>query len=508
MRTHLPVALMIAICAVVAGAATRIDVTQGIKKLAAGDGITITEVSSEKGTIAAGDTITVKGTYTLASQQNAHLFFSVTQNTKEAPAITVEQGKGFTHKTIQAGTGEYEMTINIPYEGWTHLGFYDSETGKSFGELYFGTKEQMDKIAHWDLDKWFTQKSGNENIVPATNNWNYWQIFNEWEALMEGKNGMPKDEAKAGQFLTQLIKGVYLVKFNPTDGFNPQTPGELLQAFSKTSSLKSAKDRLGGSGFFRTKRENNKLMASFLTEQPDQMKQDIKKNPQLVFISMEEITPDKFVSHVKSAQESLRNAPVAGVQNKTKIGSKVIPSTLDPAYAAKREQAFTEWNKPPRTDEIFKEQSKSHIPIYNEHRKDQSNRDIYIQNSGARYWVLGGLTDQSLLKVHQDKLTIGDELASVSYYENEKGQKVYWALWCSGTHANWVKEKMREYGITPARIDYTFADKLQSFSDTLNPYSGILALASLGISLIALCLLVVLFIKSVLTRSSDKPREA
>jgi len=149
-------------------------------------------------------------------------------------------------------------------------------------------------------------KSGNENVdATATNNWNYFQKFNEWEALMEGKNGMPKDEAKARQILTQLIKGVYSVKFSAADGFNPQTPGGYLQTFRRSSSLQSGKDRLGGSGFFRTKRENNKLMASFLTEQPTQMKQDIEKNPQLVFISMEEITPDKFISHVKSAQDAL-----------------------------------------------------------------------------------------------------------------------------------------------------------------------------------------------------------
>jgi len=169
-------------------------------------------------------------------------------------------------------------------------------------------------------------KSGNENVdATAINERNFWDTFNEWKALMEGKGGMPKDEAKAGQILTQLIKGVFLVKFGPADGFNPQTPGEFLQAFSKTSSLKSGKDRLGGSGFFRTKRENDKLMASFLTEQPDQMKQDIEQNPQLVFISMEEITPDKFILHVKSAQESLRNEPVV------KSSSPIVVNTVEPS---------------------------------------------------------------------------------------------------------------------------------------------------------------------------------
>lgn len=157
-------------------------------------------------------------------------------------------------------------------------------------------------------------KSGKESIdATATNDGNFWKKYNDWEALMEGKGGIPKDEAKAGQILTQLIKGVYLVKFGPANGFNPQTPGEFLQAFSKTSSLKSGKDRLDGSGFFRTKCDNNKLIASFLTEHPDQMKQDIEKNPQLAFISTEEITPDKFISHVKSAQESLPNEPVQSI---------------------------------------------------------------------------------------------------------------------------------------------------------------------------------------------------
>lgn len=362
-------------------------------------------------------------------------------------------------------------------------------------------------------------KSGNENIAAtAANDGNFWKIFNEWESLMEGKNGMPKDAAKAGQILTQLIKGVYLVKFGPADGFNPQTPGEFLQAFHKTSSLRSGKERLGGSGFFRTKRENNKLTASFLTEQPDQMKQDIEENPQLVFISMEEVTREKFISHVKSVQESLQNEVVmkfgspAVANTVQKSGDKaisslcrIIPSTLDPAYAAKREQAFTEWNKPPRTDEIFKELSKSNIPIYNEHKADQNNRDIYMLNTmGARYWVLGGLTEQALLKVHEDKLKIGDELVSASYYKNGQEQKVYWALWCSGTHAYLVKQKMREYGITPSRIELTFAYKLQMFSGKLDPYAGILALSSLGISLITLLLLVILFIKSMLTRRLDK----
>ncbi|MCG2660577.1 MAG: hypothetical protein L6437_10075 [Kiritimatiellae bacterium] len=162
MRTHHIIVLMIAICTVAAVAATRIEVTQGVKKFATGDSITIAEVSSEKGTLAAGDTITVKGTYTLASQKKAHLLLSVTQDA--AKVSLPEQGKGSAHKTINAGTGEYEMTISFSQKGWLHLGLYNPETGKPFGQLYFGTKEQMDKIAHWNLD-YVTSEQPGKNIV-------------------------------------------------------------------------------------------------------------------------------------------------------------------------------------------------------------------------------------------------------------------------------------------------------------------------------------------------------
>ena len=166
-------------------------------------------------------------------------------------------------------------------------------------------------------------KSGNENIdTAATNDGNFQKKYNEWKTLMEGKNGMPKDEAKAGQILTQLIKGVYLVKFGPGDRFSPQSPGEYIPVFFQTSSLRSGKDGRLGIGFLRTKRENNKLTASFLTDQPDQMKKDIEKNPKLVFVSMEEMTTEKFISYDKSVQESLRNEPM------TKSGSPAVANSV------------------------------------------------------------------------------------------------------------------------------------------------------------------------------------
>jgi hypothetical protein len=162
MRTHLPATLITLFCAATVGAATRTEFSQGAKKFAAGDNITITEVASENGTLAVGDIVTVKGTYTLASQKKARLLLSVTRDATQA--TLAEQNERAARKTINAGAGEYEMTISISQEGCLHLGLYNPETGKPFGQIYFGTKEQMDKIANWNLDHVASEQSG-KNIV-------------------------------------------------------------------------------------------------------------------------------------------------------------------------------------------------------------------------------------------------------------------------------------------------------------------------------------------------------
>ncbi|MFZ4780398.1 MAG: tetratricopeptide repeat protein [Terrimicrobiaceae bacterium] len=145
--------------------------------------------------------------------------------------------------------------------------------------------------------------AGSSSVPTKTSN--YWDTFAQWEALMEGKDGMPKDRAKADQLLPLLITDVYLVRFRPADGFNPRTPGEFLEAFHEASQLRSERSRLGGTGFFRTRVENDKLIASFFTQQPERMKQDIERDSRFIFISNEKVTAETFVRHVESRQESL-----------------------------------------------------------------------------------------------------------------------------------------------------------------------------------------------------------
>jgi len=143
---------------------------------------------------------------------------------------------------------------------------------------------------------------------------NYWDNYKAWEASRRS------DEKKAAELLPGLIKNVYLVTFQPVNGFDPKNPGEFLTEFGRTSGLLSGKDRLGGASFFRTKVMGEHLIGSFLTEEPEQMKADIKKNPSLRFMFSMELTPKIFVEYVDSPQESLP-APKAAAPPDTKVAS-------------------------------------------------------------------------------------------------------------------------------------------------------------------------------------------
>ena len=88
--------------------------------------------------------------------------------------------------------------------------------------------------------------------------------------------------------------------------FRPSTPREFLKKFNEYSSLQSGRDRIGGASFFRTKLQVGTLIGSFITETPDKMIADIKRNSSLVLLWTAEVTPGIFVMHETSKQESLK----------------------------------------------------------------------------------------------------------------------------------------------------------------------------------------------------------
>jgi hypothetical protein len=117
-------------------AAKRVKFSSTSLKFANGDDIKIEEVRSERGTLAEGDTVTVKGTYTLSSHPAATLLFSITTQDVSRDKATLSQ-------QVQAGTAiPFEMTRPITCDGRLHIGFYPVQGGGCFGTVYFGVKAQ------------------------------------------------------------------------------------------------------------------------------------------------------------------------------------------------------------------------------------------------------------------------------------------------------------------------------------------------------------------------------
>ena len=119
----------------------------GPKAYRDGDVIRITNVTSTSPMLEQGDTVTVKGKVRLDSRAKANLALYLTQ--------TEGDGKEGTNKTqtmiVEEGMADFSLTATIKHRGVLHLTFYDIETGRPFGGVYFGTKPQMVSISDLDV---------------------------------------------------------------------------------------------------------------------------------------------------------------------------------------------------------------------------------------------------------------------------------------------------------------------------------------------------------------------
>lgn len=100
---------------------------------ATGDAITITEVLASSPRIEAGDTVVVRGTYTLQSRPQAMLAISLTTNAPGVSTPIAAQSR----KNVDAGTGTFELAYEIKQPGSLHVTFYPATSGSSFGGVYF-----------------------------------------------------------------------------------------------------------------------------------------------------------------------------------------------------------------------------------------------------------------------------------------------------------------------------------------------------------------------------------
>jgi hypothetical protein len=113
-----------------------------------GDVIEINDVFSTSPRLEHGDTVTVKGRVRLGSRKNAKLTLFVMRIKGHGRAELDATQEAL----VSEGLQDFELKVTITHEGVLHLALYDTITGRSFGGTYFGTPDQMKKIADWNLD--------------------------------------------------------------------------------------------------------------------------------------------------------------------------------------------------------------------------------------------------------------------------------------------------------------------------------------------------------------------
>ena len=149
-------------------------------------------------------------------------------------------------------------------------------------------------------DKWDEQQQ-----LTMAEGGNKWAAYQLWESYYRGKNAVKTDPAKAEKWLREFVQDVWIVKFEPVNDFAPASPEAYLLRIDQYAHVYSGQTEIGTSGFFRTTKKGGKLLGSFLSNYPDQLKAALAKVPGLKVTSVEKITPEKFIKYDQSPQESL-----------------------------------------------------------------------------------------------------------------------------------------------------------------------------------------------------------
>ena len=109
-----------------------------------GDSINIQRVTGTSPTIRTGETYCVEGTYTLVSQEKATLALYATTMSKGSTPTDPSQ-----RMNIEKGSGTFRLVKTMWEEGYLHISFYPVSSGGSFGGVYFGQGEWVNRDKGW-----------------------------------------------------------------------------------------------------------------------------------------------------------------------------------------------------------------------------------------------------------------------------------------------------------------------------------------------------------------------
>jgi hypothetical protein len=115
--------------------------------------------------------------------------------------------------------------------------------------------------------------------------------------VMKAQNPSKSRANKADE--PDASKGVWAVRFEPAGDFNPRTPGEFLAKIHIYSGQE------GEIGYFRTTKQGDKLVGSFLADDGERLKAALSKIPEIKVTSVEKLTQGTLKAYIKSPQESL-----------------------------------------------------------------------------------------------------------------------------------------------------------------------------------------------------------
>jgi hypothetical protein len=80
-------------------------------------------------------------------------------------------------------------------------------------------------------------------------------------------------------------------------------------------------------------------------------------------------------------------------------------------------------------------------------------------------------------------------------FKDERGNKVCWALWAPKNRAYLLTDRMKELGISQARIEYSIFDKLEMWGASLAPYSGAFSLLLIAMNVLLMGAVIALLFK-------------
>ncbi len=176
----------------------------------------------------------------------------------------------------------------------------------------------VDKLTQEELIEY--EKSPQESLTATDgDNWNLQEKlkmaeagdqfapYELWDAYYRGKHGIQPDPVQADKWLKQFVQDVWVVRFEPVDGFAPTGSGEFLARINQHFPPRSGKPGIMVSGFFRTTQQGDKLVGAFLSGDPDELKAGLANVPGVKVVSSERITPEQFIKYEQSPQESLKS---------------------------------------------------------------------------------------------------------------------------------------------------------------------------------------------------------